>query len=461
MSVPLLIPTVAVAVAQPADPFRAAVWPLDRVTLRNGKTIDGLILSDAPAELVFKVIQRQPGRPTITLTTRLQRSEIEHVRRLSEADRAAVREKLAELEAAGSSERVRTDALTLTSVDWLGRPAAARQYTSDQFVLISGAPEEVTRRAAVRLEQLYAAFAQLLPPRHAAGRPTTVVLAGRLDDYAAMVGPLSNPAVYLPAENKVVCGSDLIRLGDQLAEIQAAHADQLARIDRYEADVRRLYQRQPAEVDRFVRKAAEQRRRVREADRANDKRFDAATDRLFALLSHEAFHAYVGQYVYRPLPAAEVRAGAGTGELPRWLNEGLAQIFETAVIEGGELRVGHADQARLDRVRDRLVGKGGPLTPVAELLRAGQARFVTDHASTTAAADQVYLTAWAAAMYLTFDRRRVGAGGFDDYLAAVNGGGDPVTAFQEWVGVPVAKFERELHDYLRRLRPDGTVGPAK
>ena len=40
------------------------------------------------------------------------------------------------------------DTLTITSTDWLGKPGAARRYASDQFVLVSAAPEEVTRRAA-------------------------------------------------------------------------------------------------------------------------------------------------------------------------------------------------------------------------------------------------------------------------------------------------------------------------
>ncbi|MFO0851621.1 MAG: DUF1570 domain-containing protein [Gemmataceae bacterium] len=440
-------------------------WPTDEVVLKNGAAFRGLVLADTPAGLEFKVVRRQPGRPTVTLTTLFLKAEVDHVRRLPAADREVLREKLAELDEAGSTERLRMDTLTVTSTDWLGKPGAARRYASDQFVLVSAAPEEVTRRAAVRLEQLYAAFARVFPPRRPAERPTVVMLAGTPAEYAALVGPSAgrvvNPAVYLVAENRVVCGSDLTRLGAEVEAARQAHTDRLAQIDRYEAEVRRLYKGQPNEIDRFVRKAADQRRRVRDADRANDRRFDAATDRLFAMLYHEAFHAYIGVFVYPPLPPAAVRAGRGVGELPRWLNEGLAQIFETAVVEAGELRVGHADPARLAKVRDRLAGKGEPLAPVADLLRAGRERFAPGYAGGVATAEQAYLTAWGVAMYLTFDRHRVGAAGFDDYLAAVNAGTDPVTAFEEWVGQPVSEFEKGFHDYLRRLRPDGTVGHAK
>src|SRR6516225_9397706 len=57
----------------------------------------------------------------------------------------------------------------------------------------------------------------------------------------------------------------------------------------------------------------------------NDGLFKEATRHLFQTLYHEAFHAYLVNFVYPP----------EDGEAPRWLNEGLAQIFETAIVEAG------------------------------------------------------------------------------------------------------------------------------
>ena len=71
------------------------------------------------------------------------------------------------------------------------------------------------------------------------------------------------------------------------------------------------------------------------------RRSPASGERLFTRLYHEAFHAYLGTFVYP----------AQGGSLPIWFNEGLAQIFETAIVEVGELRVGHADPVRLVAVR--------------------------------------------------------------------------------------------------------------
>lgn len=453
-----------------ADPVGVGTpWPFDVVQHKNGAVFRGLILNEGVRGIDFQVVRRAVGRPTLTPITFFDRREIASVRRLTPADREVLRQKLAELDPTGDGERHRMEALDITRVDWLGSPNAAERYVSDQFVLTSGASDEVTRRAAVRLEQIYAAFERVLPPRHEAGRPTTVLLAGTTEDYARLVGPtagpLLNPALYDPVGNRIVCGSDLRRLGDELATARRYHRDQLASLSVYEAEVRKLYQNQPAELRRFLDTVGRERRRVVAADRANSARFDTATSRLFALLYHEAFHSYAATFVYPPLSTADVAAGKGTGELPRWVNEGLAQIFETAVVEAGELRVGHADAARLNRVRELLRGTGGMppagLVSVRELLRAGKDAFLAAHADQRNAADRVYLTSWAVTFHLTFERRAVGTAEFDAYLKIVNAGSDPLAAFEAWVGRDVSAYESELRDYLLRLQPDGTMSPAK
>jgi hypothetical protein len=438
-------------------------WPFDEVTLTNGAKFQGLLLQERPDGYSFQVVRRLPGRPTLTLTTFFARQEVANLKRLNATDRATLQDKLAELDPTGASERRRMEDLELAVADWPGKPGGARRYDSDHFVLISSASEEITRRAAVRLEQIYAAFTRVLPPRHPAGRPTTILLAGQMDEYAKLAGATAgrvlNPAVYDPAANRVLCGSDLRRLGEQLAATRRHHVEQLAALHKYEAEIRKLYRNQTADRERFLGVARRQRERVKTAERANDAAFDRATRRLFAVLYHEAFHSYVATFVYPPLPPADVSAGKGTGRLPRWLNEGLAQLFETAVVEAGELRIGHADADRLDRVRDRLRGKHGGLMPMAELLRSGKETYMAAHAGQHATADRAYLTAWAVTHYLTFDRRLTSTKNFEKYLIAVNSGGDRAKAFEAWVGQDVPAFERGLRDYLSRLLPDGTLVP--
>ncbi|MCS7022744.1 MAG: DUF1570 domain-containing protein [Gemmataceae bacterium] len=439
------------------------VWPFDRIYLKNGAEFQGLLVSEEPDGYVFRVVMRRPGRPTSTLTTFFTKAEVQRLQRLNETERTLLRERLAELDPAGHSEQQCMEAIELVTEDWPGLPGGARKYESEHFILISSGSEELTRRTAVRLEQLYAAFVRFFPPQLNEASATRIWLAVSQEQYRLLLRewhlpPLLNPALYDPRRNQILVSSPWQELGQQLQSARLHHSQQLATLARLEAELRRLYRR--PELERHLSVLERERKRIYQAERANAQQFEAATARIFPLLYHEAFHAYVGTFVYPPLPVEQVRAGRGTGELPRWLNEGLAQIFESAVIEAGELRADAPQVERLHRAQDWLRGKqGGPLLPVRQLLTAGPQLFATAHTDQKAQADRAYLTSWAMAYYLTFVRRLVTTTEFRQYLVRLNSGEDPCQAFSAWVGQSLEEFERQFHSDLLRLQRNGRLAP--
>src|SRR5262249_31641573 len=177
----------------------------------------------------------------------------------------------------------------------------------------------------------------------------------------------------------------------------------------------------------------------------NRETFAKATQRLFQTLYHEAFHAYLANFVYPP----------GARGVPRWLNEGLAQIFETAILEAGELRVGHVDSERHQQVKEALLRN--QLVRLADLLKASADRFLVSHANSQQVSDDYYLTSWALAFHLTFAQRKLGTAELDEYVHALRHGAEPQEAFAKLVGEPLPAFEESFHRYLRALRKDGST----
>jgi hypothetical protein len=425
--------------AQPA----ADGWKFDVLHLKSGGTLKGLVAKETPSAVVFWRVNRKPGAYTSVVVATIERREIDRVDALDEKEREVLSTRLKALDPTGRGEVRRMASLALEVGDWgKNGKGQARVYRSDHFVLESNASEDVVRRAAVRLENVYAAYTRFLPPRVEAAQPTRVLLARSLADYQTLLreeghGALANPAFYDAEHDRICCGSELQRLGDELERVRKEHHQALAELNDKEAELNKLYKgKTPAQLLAPIR---ESRFRIAQQDDRNERLFQEATGKLFQRLYHEAFHAYLADFVYPPSET----------DVPRWLNEGLAQIFETAIVEGGELRVGHADRDRVRRVQEML--RKGQLVPLTDLLKSGPKQFLVHHATEQQGSDRYYLTSWALAHYLTFERQLLGGKAMDQYVRALHRGGDPLDSFRDFVKQPSPEFDKEFRRYLERL----------
>ena len=176
----------------------------------------------------------------------------------------------------------------------------------------------------------------------------------------------------------------------------------------------------------------------------NRDAFERLNRPLYTTLYHEAFHAYLDSFVY---------ASQDTS-VPRWLNEGLAQIFETALVETGELRVGHVDARRLGAVQDALRKKQFP--SLEQILASEPKDFTVAHLSESLRSDRYFQSSWALAFYLNFERKLLGREALDRYVQALTRGTDRSEAFRTLVGQPLPEFEKQFQQFILSLRPDGT-----
>jgi hypothetical protein len=445
MSGVLLFCLLATVVADPARDNGA--WKFDTVRLKSGRVLRGLIDKEDQDEVHLRCVLQNPDSPATVIRTSIERSEIKErgIERVDAKDREILKARMDALDRTILMQEL--EKLVLEAAEWPEAVNKGFSYRSDHFVLISNAQEEIVRRVAYQLGQIFKAYSCYLPPRHAVGPPTRIMLYQTMGEYHEALRKqgryIANPALYDPVRNEIICASELKQLGEDLKKCRTEHLQLKKRLEVQEREWDKIYNKKiPTKLRKELASAS---REIDIAEAANHGIYEKATQRLFQTLYHESFHAYLANFVYHRNEA----------EVPRWLNEGLAQLFENAILEGGTLRVGHADRLRLAQAQALL--KDGKLPSIADLLRSGPKQFLIGHTDDRAISDQYYLMSWAVAFYLTFDLGKLHSPEMTTYVQALKRGTDPVKAFCDFVGRPLSEFEKAFYDYLRRLRPSGST----
>jgi hypothetical protein len=267
---------------------------------------------------------------------------------------------------------------------------------------------------------------------------------------------IATSAFYASSKNLVIAGSDLDsyarrlqtvrehndQVRRQYRELKAAFTSRLATV--IEEMKRRGFSEAEIEQEVKLRSTVWQREydeamsRLELAKLQNEAKFAEVTGQMFRRLYHEAFHAYVENY-FCPDPQAT---------LPRWLNEGLAQIFESGQLEADTLRIDAPDPKRLADLQADLSGDQ-PL-PLSHVLAADEQDFLD--VRTKPSVQRHYVYAWGLAYYLTFEGNLLSPEILDPYV--INEGRfGPTARFTRLVGMPLSKFERQWRQTMLGLRP--------
>jgi hypothetical protein len=430
------------------NPSPMAGLKFETLHLKSGVTFQGLVLEETQTIVRFQNVRQPRGRPTVIIESSFPRGEVVGIDRLDDADRQRLQARIREIEKISEQgDKERAGGLELEVIPWGKDPKGGWRYSSDYFVLASNAPEELARRAAFHLEQIYLAYTRFLPPRFPGGQATRIEVLIDQDEYQRLLAEQKhtflNPAFFDCVANRIVCYSNHQKLSQDLANTRQQHQKIRQELTKEEAEFKKLYKGK--ELAKLLEPIVEARKKIKVVDLMNEATFERDTHQMFATLYHEAFHAYLSNFVYPPRG----------GELPRWLNEGLAQIFETAIVEAGELRIGHADRNRLDKAKDALQKK--ELVPLESLLNSGPKHFLLVHVGDRQISDQHYLTAWAVTFYLTFEKRLFGSEAMDYYVRKLADKADTREAFEALVGQKLSQFEKDFARYLQNLQEDGTV----
>lgn len=432
-------------------------WKLETLTLKSGLQYRGLVQTQRETELDFAEIVQPPGRPMYAVVRGIAVKDVDKIEGLKEEEHDKLAHRFGRFRNRAVIEAGRIDQVVL-EISLRGDQATLAHH-GPWFTLTSSTDDERTRQCVVRIEQMFRAYRTLLPPRVAKPERLSVVLCGSLDDYRGRLRKLDlsldNAAFYSPRERTIWAGSELNLFAERLGQVRRDHdevkrtfakldGEHAARLATLSTELKAGgFSENEAAAEIRQRRASwkDQMDEVLEANaqrqRANEQKFADVTRQMFLRLNHEAFHAYLDRFVY-PHDQHHV---------PRWLNEGLAQVFESGQLEGDSLRIDAPDRDRLTRLQQDLAAE--PL-PLAQLLTAQEREFLGSHEGSSS--QRHYLYAWGLAYHLAFQENLLGTGRLDQYVSPVAQKLSPLARFESLVKQPLPKFEQRWREAMAAAR---------
>ncbi|MCE9631680.1 MAG: hypothetical protein K8S94_13315 [Planctomycetia bacterium] len=467
LAVVLAALTAAPAVPAPPQGLATAAWKLESIELRDGRRLEGLVLDsdagDATDDIRFAQVKRPPGRPMyVIIWGPLAAERVAAVDRLPAAEHAQLASRVRSFLDGRQRQAEAETAVRLEQHDEDG----PWQHESESFTVTSTADPATTRAAIVTLEQVFGGLETLVAAAASPERKNTIEvrLCGSAAEYRDVQRSLGiaidSPAFYMPSRRLLVAGSDMPALAagsaavdDELAAA-AQRYDQLDRLldERLKALAGDLEQQgfpaaERAAIVQRARQRWERERgieltRIAAARRDNAAALDRARRAFRQRLVHEAWHAYAD---------TRLRA-ADAGGLPAWLDEGLAQVVESAPLEAGELRLDAPDPRRLTALQESI--RAGSVPRLADLVQTGQQQFIAGHAGRDGERGRAYLAAWGLALDLAMLRPVLSPAAIVEMTKAE---GDPVQSLEKLTGVAIDRYES---DWRRRILALGGTRPA-
>jgi len=160
-------------------------------------------------------------------------------------------------------------------------------------------------------------------------------------------------------------------------------------------------------------------------------------DTLRRTLQHEAFH----QFAFKAV---------GTN-IPIWLNEGMAQLFEEAIWTGDAFLMNQVPPRRIRQLQSDI--ENNNLQSLRVLINMSPERWSANLAGDPAVGSTQYNQAWAIVHYMAYgDNGRNGAK-LVMLLKALSKGQDPEAAFHDSFGTNLDTFRARFEDYALGLQP--------
>ena len=166
---------------------------------------------------------------------------------------------------------------------------------------------------------------------------------------------------------------------------------------------------------------------------------DRPRSKTFEVLQHEGFHQFAHNYLGRRLPI--------------WINEGLAEYFQDAVVVGRKMEIGLADARRIQIVKNAL--RDGDAVRFSELINIDHDQWRRTLRTAPKRATLLYAQSWSVVYFLIHGDDQKYQSAFNTYLNLVSRGKQSRAAFQQAFGVEsLAPAADRWRAFAKRQQPD-------
>jgi len=468
---------------------------VDVVTLKDGTTRSGRILSESASEIVMEtLIKGSKGQVVGSAKTTVDKATVAKIERASEE----ARKKAAERSTAFGERGVRRAEALARVAPVAAEVEGARGFrvAGTQFLLESTCEVGFVKDVAVCLEDVFGAYRKYFDIRRNADRKVKVLVFSDKDEYVRFQkrrhgDAILNAAYYHSGENYIAAynmiqreeerrvRAEIVQVERAIEGFKSEVATVERRVDGAAREIRKKIADAAAEARRAIRSdgAGGKDERLRDVDRQekqlledlkkdetgaqkelqdarrkaneaiennrkiidrNEKILASQNRTMFEMLFHEGFHAFASNFLWERSERAEI---------PRWLNEGMAGYFEMSAVEGGELIHGAPNPSFHKLLKEKIILN--TLVPVELIVKGGPEQFLMVHRSEQDRATAYYAQSWALAHWLSAraTREQIAA-----YVGDVMGGKDPVASFERLAGRPCREVEAELRKHLQGLK---------
>ncbi|WP_372368139.1 DUF1570 domain-containing protein [Candidatus Uabimicrobium sp. HlEnr_7] len=445
---------------------------LDKVFLKNGTTKEGLIIQEKDDVLFLLIFDEKLKEKS---TKRLvMKKNIKSIRKISPESRAR---KIRYLDRMAKNDFRKK--INFEKSDWKFGEGEALFYEGEYFQLFCNTPLDFSQEVAFRVDLIFKAYKKFFFIKSDTKEKVKIYVFNSMEEYYKSIDhAFSNPAFFLPQSNYIAAGCNVDSYQKVIEKLKNENEETLKNIKEYRKHIKstkkeitgirqdtsrkleKMFQQKNITLKEYKKRhrklldlIQEERKKLYENQKVvksledkiklynykNKQIFLGYIETMIETIYHEAFHAFLHNFMFTKKLALEA---------PRWLNEGLAQLFEDSLLLTDDLVIGKQNKDRI-RYLKKFIEHNETIS-IKSLVTAGASEFLVRTKNNLERSNLSYIQSWAVTYYIATRYNLKKSNILNHYVYDLWQGVPPVKAFEKLVNQDIEKFEASWKRFMRK-----------